>query len=211
MAYFVLVDRHDAVAAQVTAVLRGRGHMVHVKTIEDAVWAASNDEVRVVLSALDQLPEDTRALLVRLREVRSRPPVVIIADTTYLSHARALAIGAIDYLQKPVHECDLRRLLGRWIRGSTDERIGAALRVLEARYRDHAIALTTVAGEVCISPEHLCRLFRLHTGHTFLSHLRRIRVRQAIRLLRQTPLTVKEVAGRWGSRARPTWTEVFDE
>ncbi|PYR26655.1 MAG: GlxA family transcriptional regulator, partial [Acidobacteria bacterium] len=45
-----------------------------------------------------------------------------------------------------------------------------------------------------VTPPHLDRLLKEHTGLTFLQHLRRIRVRHAERLLLTTVSSIKETA-----------------
>ena len=55
--------------------------------------------------------------------------------------------------------------------------------------------LAELAG---LSPSHLTRLFREHTGHAPMDYLRRARVQQARQLLGDVDLSIKEIAARVG-------------
>jgi AraC-like DNA-binding protein len=55
-----------------------------------------------------------------------------------------------------------------------------------------------VAKAVDVTPSHLDRLLKEHTGLTFLQQLRRIRMRHAERLLLTTAVSIKETASACG-------------
>jgi AraC-like DNA-binding protein len=59
-------------------------------------------------------------------------------------------------------------------------------------------AVSDLAAELSVSPEHLCRVFRRETGVTPLSYITRARVRRACELLLEGPLSCKEVCSRMG-------------
>ena len=68
-----------------------------------------------------------------------------------------------------------------------------ALRFIQDRYAD-ALTLGDVASAVGLSPGHLNALFRRQTARSVLAHVRDVRHREAQSLLRNTDLTVAEVA-----------------
>ena len=85
-------------------------------------------------------------------------------------------------------------------RGSVVERYGvhhaglaAALGVMEANV-SAPLSRPAVAAYAGVSPRHLERLFVRHLGMGFSARYRRIRLDQARRLLRQSPLSITEVA-----------------
>jgi transcriptional regulator GlxA family with amidase domain len=85
-------------------------------------------------------------------------------------------------------------------RGSVIERYGvhhpglaAALAVMETNVST-PLSRPAVAAYAGVSPRHLERLFIRHLGTGFAAQYRRIRLDQARRLLRQSPLSITEVA-----------------
>jgi two-component system response regulator YesN len=71
-------------------------------------------------------------------------------------------------------------------------RVARVLSYLEEAFADSTIHLASAARHVDITPSHLDRLLKEHTGLTFLRQLRRIRMRHAERLLLTTASSIKE-------------------
>lgn len=70
--------------------------------------------------------------------------------------------------------------------------------------------LLHLAQACFVSPYHLCRLFRRHLNTTPLAYLTRLRMAVAYQLLRETTLSVAEVASRVGYASSPThFTRLF--
>jgi AraC-like DNA-binding protein len=69
-----------------------------------------------------------------------------------------------------------------------------ALHFVELHYHDSTLDLASVAGGVGVSRWHLSRMLRQTTGRSFLEHLHDLRLREAIRLLRATDKSIKEIA-----------------
>lgn len=70
--------------------------------------------------------------------------------------------------------------------------------ILNLRFHEPRLTLESVAREVGVTPEHLCRLSRRFTGMGFTAHVRHARVAAAQQLLRSTSVTIKEIAFRVG-------------
>jgi methylphosphotriester-DNA--protein-cysteine methyltransferase len=60
------------------------------------------------------------------------------------------------------------------------------MHVIENRYVETSLQVSAVAQDLGVSTEHLCRTLKRHTGLTFVTLLRRTRVRAACRLLQTT-------------------------
>ena len=95
----------------------------------------------------------------------------------------------------------VRELLTRMLQGATpgagasqNFRVARALGYLEETFGDRTIKLASAARHVDVTPSHLDRLLKEHTGLTFLQQLRRIRMRHAERLLLTTTSSIKETA-----------------
>ncbi|MBW7461275.1 AraC family transcriptional regulator, partial [Paenibacillus sepulcri] len=85
------------------------------------------------------------------------------------------------------------------------------LLAMELMARDLAepLTLTSVAAEVGLSSFYLSRLFKEETGEAFNDYLTRLRIDQAIRLLKTTTLKVYEVAERVGIPSYRYFSVVF--
>jgi len=77
---------------------------------------------------------------------------------------------------------------------TTSFRVVRVLRYLEDHFTDTSLHLASAAGHVDVTPSHLDRLLKAHTGLTFLQQLRRIRMRHAETLLLTTAMSIKETA-----------------
>ena len=93
----------------------------------------------------------------------------------------------------------LTRMLGRLSDPSpalptTNFRVARVLTYLERQFADDGLRLASAAQHVDVTPSHLDRLLKEQTGLTFLQHLRRIRMREAERLLLTTASSIKETA-----------------
>jgi AraC-like DNA-binding protein len=76
-----------------------------------------------------------------------------------------------------------------------DVRIVRALRAIETRYADPRLTLRSVATASGMSIGHVARMLKRRTGFGFSALVHRERIAAARRLLSDTTLTVKEIAG----------------
>jgi transcriptional regulator GlxA family with amidase domain len=67
-------------------------------------------------------------------------------------------------------------------------------------------AMARIAG---VSARHLDRLFAAHLGTTFLDQYHRIRLQHAQRLLKQSPLSVSEIAVATGFSSLSHFSRMF--
>lgn len=71
------------------------------------------------------------------------------------------------------------------------------------------ITLSDIAGAVAISPGYLTKLFKECQNQTVMDFLERVRIEQALKLLKETHYPVKEIAGRVGYRDPNYFSKVF--
>lgn len=76
----------------------------------------------------------------------------------------------------------------------------STVRIIMGSFDDPDLTLETIANSLYISKSHLSRLFRKLIGESFSEYLRRIRIDQACRLLRETKLNMEDVVARCGLR-----------
>lgn len=72
-----------------------------------------------------------------------------------------------------------------------------------------AITLTALAGAACVTPEHLCRLFKAALGHTPAETVRLARLERAAMLLARSNYSVSEVADLCGFASPFHFSRVF--
>ena len=148
-------------------------------------------------------------LLKQLRQTLTGVPVIVTGLASTASALEAGKLGAVDYFEKPVRPDDLIRVARAYVPRPTsapacapETRISPqvirTMHVIESRYVEPTLHVGAVAQDLGVSTEHLCRVLKRHTGLTFVTLLRRTRVRAACRLLQTTTLSMKEIAGRAG-------------
>ncbi|MHC4872979.1 MAG: helix-turn-helix domain-containing protein [Planctomycetota bacterium] len=71
------------------------------------------------------------------------------------------------------------------------------------------INITELAEILDISREHLSRVFRTHTGQTLQKHILQHKIRTACHLLKDTDLSIKEIAGRLGFDKAVNFSRTF--
>ena len=83
------------------------------------------------------------------------------------------------------------------------------MRTVMEHYSDQNMTLESIAASLYISKSYLCRIFSRVTGESFGDYLRRVRLEQACRLLRDTELTAEQIVYACGLRDIPTFYRVF--
>jgi len=133
----LLADDDDVVAAVVRSALEGQGLVVErCRDGEEALLAAQEKRVGLFILDINMPRMDGFELLTRLR-AQAAYAKVPVAMLTGLgdedSLARAMALGADDYLVKPVSSLELvarvQHLLTRWVDGRLHDLQGSSLYV----------------------------------------------------------------------------------
>ena len=81
--------------------------------------------------------------------------------------------------------------------------------LLDSRFREPGLRVRDIAAELRITPNHLVKLFRRHVGMSVLDYLRARRLEHAAGLLRETALTVREIAAQCGFEDPNYFTRCF--
>jgi YesN/AraC family two-component response regulator len=148
-------------------------------------------------------------VLKQLRQTLTDVPVIVTGLASTASALEAGKLGAVDYCEKPVLPDDLIRVARTYVPRPTPAPVCApetrispqvirTMQTIESRYVEPTLQVGAVAQDLNVSTEHLCRVLKRHTGLTFVTLLRRTRVRAACRLLQTTTLSMKEIASRAG-------------
>ena len=100
-----------------------------------------------------------------------------------------------DYLQKP------KEL-------SKSHYIKLALNIIQERYTEN-ISLNEIAEEIHISSGYLSTLFKQETSMGFTEYINRLRIKKALILLKETTLTIYDIASRCGYNNYEYFFKVF--
>lgn len=90
-----------------------------------------------------------------------------------------------------------------------DARVNAALDLLLHRVGEPSLAVTDMARAANLSADQLGRLFKHELGITPIRYLQRLRISRARELLRQTDLSVKEIASMVGFTNQLYFSRVY--
>lgn len=86
--------------------------------------------------------------------------------------------------------------------------IKAAVEFMEKNYH-RELNLSDIAAAVAISPGYLAKLFKEYRNQTVMDYLERTRIEQALKLLKETQYSIKEIAGRVGYKDPNYFSKVF--
>jgi AraC-like DNA-binding protein len=104
----------------------------------------------------------------------------------------------------------LRMLAGKEVAAA--DKIPAPYRQAAAIMDQHfaeELTLTQIAGEVKLSPNHLCGIFPRYYGATPMEYLRNRRIENAARMLRENSLPIAQIAARCGYSNTSYFGKVF--
>ncbi len=155
------------------------------------------------------------------RERNLRPEFIIVSAYDYFDYARkAIALGVREYLLKPVRREDICKILedlirehaGRAMFKSKKDKhspsIDVALRYIEENYVKD-ISLSDVAEAIPLNSFYFSRHFKSEMGINFVDYLMSVRIEKAKEMLRETAMTITEIATAVGYHDSNYFSRVF--
>jgi len=133
--------------------------------------------------------------------------IIISGHDTFQYVQQCLRLGVNDYLLKPVNEEQLEASLRATIdKISPETLVGAQSRkavcdvvaFLYQNFRNPEMSLQMVADKLFLNPSYVSRAFHEDTDESFVEALTRLRMEEAIRLLKTTTLCGYEIGERVG-------------
>jgi two-component system response regulator YesN len=216
----LFVDDDEVVRTMIKGFLEREYNVLEASSYSEAVKLL---KYPIDLALIDYILPDSDGfdLLKAIREEKVTLPAIII--TGYSNEAvviKALRSAVADYIKKPIKLSYLRRRLseilgGEWTIGYTDsvgtreEFIldGIAAYIEEKYMKD--LTLDKIARMACMNRFKFCRVFKQRFGKTFLSYLNSIRVKKASELLKNSNLSVTEIAFSVGYGSFSQFKRVF--
>lgn len=159
------------------------------------------------LAIIDYLLPDRDGfeVLKTLREADPSLPAIIMTGHSDESLViKAVRREVADYIKKPIDLAYLRSRLMEIFRSENEdnkpERLekregnildGIAAHIEEKYMKD--LKLENISRMACMSRFRFCRLFKKRFGQTFVSYLNSVRLKNAVRLLRDTDFRITEI------------------
>lgn len=146
-------------------------------------------------------------MLARIKSKGVQSEAVIISAYGEFTEARHFFTnGGFDYLLKPVSEHELTALLEKLSAAlgkknksvqttlqSLSPELNVILEYLEENVTDKH-SLESLSQRFNLNPNYICNLFSRHLNTTFIAYITSLRMKEAGQLLRETALSVKEIA-----------------
>ena len=172
---------------------------------------------------------DGMTLIEAAQSFTNIPRFIIISAYEQFDTARkALALGVVDYLVKPVTLEDVQKALNRVsFKEGREEDLSRNLEIsqdfphasphvinaIKLIEQSHAASITqeSIADELGITKEYLSYLFHRDTGETFSNYLKRYRIGLAVKLFKEKQLNKADIAHHVGFTDPKYFSRVFKE
>lgn len=134
-----------------------------------------------------------------IQKLKDSKVIIITAYDSFEYAQKALRLGAVDIILKPIDFQQLRQAIARAVgwNFTGNEVVDQTLAYLYEHYNDK-IDLETLARQIFCSESHLARSFKKYTGMTVVSFVHKIRIEKSRHMLKKEGLSVKEAAERAG-------------
>ncbi len=134
-----------------------------------------------------------------IQKMKDSKVIIITAYDSFEYAQKALRLGAVDIILKPIDFQQLRQAIARAVgwNFTGNEVVDQTLAYLYEHYNDK-IDLETLARQIFCSESHLARSFKKYTGMTVVSFVHKIRIEKSRHMLKEEGLSVKEAAERAG-------------
>lgn len=195
----LIVDDDPHIAETIAAALKDR-YQVHQATDErEGLALLRRHPIDLVVLDVRLESSDGLNVLERLRDARDFRVLVLTGYGSEEVLLRALRARVDEYMDKPFDVFELQErvaaLLGEV---STDAAPLARARQLLMHRFDQPHTTLSLARAVGLSTSHLRRRFKTIFGCTPMEFLERVRMDQATRLIKDSSLSIKEVARKVG-------------
>jgi two-component system response regulator YesN len=200
--------------------IRQYGHRFVVSAIcrqvSEAREAFCKSTPDVIFCDIKLFRENGLSFLEEIRGQGWKGIAVIMSGYDDFSYAkRAIHLGVLDYLLKPILPQDVERILAEILvrleqddngienqllknqRNNRPAFINRALDYIAIHYVD-PISLNDAAEQACVSPTYLSACFKKYTGFTFMEYICSYRIEIAKKLLKDNSLSISQIAQQVG-------------
>lgn len=125
---------------------------------------------------------------------------IVITAYNYFEYAQSsLRLGAKDILLKPVDSRQFIEMMNRVMgyKYTNNQLFNDIMEFINDNYEKN-MGLNDCAGQFHISPNYITRMFKKYTGVSYITYINELKIKKALELLKDTDLSIKEVAQRVG-------------
>lgn len=158
-------------------------------------------------------------LIKAMQEAGAFPHTIILSGFAEFKYAQdALRLGAHDYCLKPISEEKLLSIisqvkqLGRPVHKAKTQQIHYKLRTITEYINSHygePISINSLSEKFEISPTYCSKLFAKELNTTFSAYLLDVRMKSAMKALRETDLAIKDIVDKCGYSDYAHFHKVF--
>jgi two-component system response regulator YesN len=160
-------------------------------------------------------------VLQKIKKIKTGLPIIILTGQS----SKDIAIDALkgradDYIEKPINVGKfletVQSALAAKVRKGFASTNGIHAKIEQAKYFiernfDKKVTLEDVAGQVCLSPKYLSRIFQEIVGQSFNEYRLSIKTTQACKFLKDSDYTVTEISFRLGYQNLESFIRMFEK
>lgn len=176
----------------------------------EAIKVGKNYEPEILLLDLNLSEDNPHDIIKNLKKMHPNLRCIIFdEEENFKNIQKALRMGAIDYLVKPLIEEEALTSIHRAIISlnqvsllehrsdkislTKNETILPMIEYIHENYQTE-MYLDTLADYMHLNKTYLCQLFKKEVGMTYVAYLTQYRVEQAKKLLRETSISLAEIS-----------------
>lgn len=199
---FLVVDDEQLARKSIVSMLSSLGyeHIAEASNGLDALTYIMKNEPDIVLADIEMPGLDGLTLLERINSSKIKVSVIFISGHDNFKYAqKAISFNASDYLLKPISMDELSAAIEKLIshidflhdkQKPLFIKDGYATKIIE-KSKEYIInnlktdiTLNVISEYVHLSPAYFSRIFKEETGENFSNYVTRVRIEEAMKLLR---------------------------
>ncbi|WDV46688.1 response regulator [Clostridiaceae bacterium M8S5] len=217
----LIVDDEIMTSEYIKYVLENEDINVHIESAYDGFMALEKlkkftpDIIMLDIHMPNMNGIDTANKILKLYP--NQKIVILSAYNEFEYAQKAIRLGVKDYLLKPIPPKELINFIKRNLKNNVEyERclnpneklILSAQEYIEKNY-NRKLYLREVADYIGFSSYHFSRLFKKYTKQSFTDYVNKIKVDKAIKLIKNTDMSLREIAEKIGYEDISYFTVIF--
>lgn len=167
------------------------------------------EQIDLAFTDLRMPKMDGISLLKEIKHRNIRTPVVVLTGYGAVESAvKAIRLGAVDYLLKPISFTTFQEKVDLYLPTYWKKELD---NFLLKKYMDASFSFDDIVKQFNFSRSYGYVLLKKHLGQTFRQRLREIRLDKALALMRETSLSLSEISDQCGFHSLRRFSMVFKE
>jgi len=142
---------------------------------------------------------DSGVSLGDMHEIMKKITIIIAKDTEY-EDVCLLTVEIMEAINKVISQNKFKK--------KSNENLIKAINYIKKNYRND-VSLESVAKNVFVSNYYLSHLFRDEMNMTFIDYVNKIRIEAAVKLMKETNLTIQEIVSQTGFSDHSYFIKIF--